>query len=75
MAGNSKGGQKAAETAKKKYGKDFHSKNGKLGGQKKTPGYFGWLKANKPEAFKEIQDKANEGRARKRKEAERVGKV
>lgn len=75
MAGNSKGGTKAAETAKKKYGKDFHSKNGKLGGQKKTPGYFGWLKENKPEEFKNIQDKANKARARKREEAERMAKV
>jgi uncharacterized protein len=41
MAGNSKGGQMAAETNKKRHGSDFYARIGAMGGRKgKTGGFF-----------------------------------
>ena len=40
MAGTAKGGRMAAQQNKKKYGADFYSKIGKLGGQRGTTGGF-----------------------------------
>lgn len=37
MAGTVKGGKKAAETNKLKFGADFYSKLGKIGGRSKSP--------------------------------------
>lgn len=41
MAGNSKGGQLAAETNKKRHGADFYARIGAMGGKKgRTGGFF-----------------------------------
>jgi len=40
MPGTVKGGQMAAETNKKKYGKDFYARIGAMGGKKGTTGGF-----------------------------------
>jgi len=40
MAGTKLGGQKAAETNKKKYGEDFYRKIGTIGGHKGNTGGF-----------------------------------
>ena len=40
MAGTAKGGRLAAEQNKKKYGTDFYSKIGRMGGQRGTTGGF-----------------------------------
>lgn len=40
MAGTPKGGRLAAEQNKKKYGTDFYSKIGRMGGQRGTTGGF-----------------------------------
>ena len=41
MAGTTDGGQKAADTNKKKYGSDFYAKIGAMGGKKgKTGGFY-----------------------------------
>lgn len=40
MAGTKAGGRAAAETNKKKYGKDFYARIGKAGGQKGRNGGF-----------------------------------
>jgi hypothetical protein len=40
MAGTAKGGRLAAQKNKKKYGSDFYSKIGRLGGQRGTTGGF-----------------------------------
>ncbi len=40
MPGTISGGKKAAETNKKKYGKDFYARIGAVGGQKGTTGGF-----------------------------------
>lgn len=40
MAGTIEGGRKAAQTNLKKYGKDFYSRLGKVGGQKGRTGGF-----------------------------------
>lgn len=40
MAGTKDGGAKAAETNKKRYGKDFYKRIGKAGGEKGTTGGF-----------------------------------
>lgn len=44
MGGNNNGARKGAETKRKKYGDDFFSKIGHLGGSKSTPGNFGTTK-------------------------------
>lgn len=40
MPGTINGGRKAAETNKKKYGKDFYARIGAVGGKKGTTGGF-----------------------------------
>lgn len=40
MPGTVKGGQQAAETNMKKYGKDFYARIGAIGGKKGTTGGF-----------------------------------
>ncbi|MBC7546735.1 hypothetical protein H7171_03250 [Candidatus Saccharibacteria bacterium] len=40
MAGTAKGGRLAASQNKKKYGSDFYSRIGKMGGQRGTTGGF-----------------------------------
>ena len=40
MAGTKSGGQKAANTNKERYGKDFYQKIGRVGGKKSTTGGF-----------------------------------
>ena len=40
MAGTAKGGRVAAQTNKKRYGSDFYSKIGRMGGQKGKTGGF-----------------------------------
>jgi uncharacterized protein len=40
MAGTAKGGRQAAMKNKKKYGSDFYSRIGKMGGQRGTTGGF-----------------------------------
>lgn len=40
MSGTVKGGKKAAETNKKRYGKDFYKRIGSEGGKKGTTGGF-----------------------------------
>lgn len=40
MSGTVNGGQLAAETNKKKYGKDFYARIGAMGGKKGTTGGF-----------------------------------
>jgi hypothetical protein len=40
MAGTAKGGRLAAEKNKKKHGKDFYSRIGKMGGQRGHTGGF-----------------------------------
>ncbi len=40
MPGTIKGGQQAANTNKKKYGKDFYARIGKIGGGKSDTGGF-----------------------------------
>jgi hypothetical protein len=44
MAGTTKGGQRAAEKNKKRYGKDFYAKIGAMGGKK---GHTGGFAANR----------------------------
>jgi len=40
MAGTAKGGRQAAMKNKKKYGSDFYSRIGRMGGQRGTTGGF-----------------------------------
>ncbi len=40
MSGNAKGGKLAADTNRKKYGKDFYARIGAIGGKKGTTGGF-----------------------------------
>ncbi len=40
MAGTAKGGRQAALKNKKKYGSDFYSRIGRMGGQRGTTGGF-----------------------------------
>jgi len=40
MAGTAKGGRQAATKNKEKYGADFYSRIGKMGGQRGTTGGF-----------------------------------
>lgn len=40
MAGTSRGGQQAAQTNKKRHGKDFYARIGAIGGKKGTTGGF-----------------------------------
>jgi hypothetical protein len=40
VAGSREGGLKAAETNRKKYGKDFYKTNGAIGGKKSKGGGF-----------------------------------
>jgi general stress protein YciG len=40
MPGTVRGGQQAADTNKKKYGKDFYARIGAMGGKKGTTGGF-----------------------------------
>jgi len=47
MAGTISGGKQAAATNKQKYGKDFYSKIGKLGGSNGRTGGFGSDKVGK----------------------------
>jgi hypothetical protein len=49
MAGTTKGGARAASTNKKKYGKDFYARIGKMGGQ---AGHTGGFYANRDLARK-----------------------
>lgn len=44
MAGNSESVRKSNKTMKEKYGPDFHSRNGAVGGRARKRGYFGRLK-------------------------------
>lgn len=46
MAGTSEGGKKASKTNKKKFGKDFYVKIGRLGGMKSGTGGFYYGKRN-----------------------------
>lgn len=41
MAGNKVGGQRAAQTNKERYGPDFYTKIGAIGGKNGTTGGFG----------------------------------
>lgn len=61
MAGTKAGGMKAAETNKKRYGKDFYKKIGSVGGKKSTTGGF----AANPELAREAGRKG--GKISKRK--------
>ena len=63
MPGTKKGGLKAAETNRKRYGKTFYVRIGALGGKKSTGGGF----AANPELAREAGRKG--GQARKKKEA------
>jgi len=65
MAGNKKGGLKAAQTNKKKYGRDFYVKIGKLGGMKSTGGGF----AKNPEFAKIAGRKGGKASQKRRKQA------
>lgn len=49
MPGTPSGGRKAAATTKKKYGKGFHSKIGKLGGEAGHTGGFYHMSLNDPQ--------------------------
>lgn len=62
MAGTKKGGVKAAETNKERYGSDFYKKIGKVGGQKSTTGGF----AANPELAREAGRKGGK-KSRRRK--------
>lgn len=53
-----KSGKKAAETAKERYGEDFHKRLAARGGSQKTRGYFGYLKEEDPEGLKELVKRA-----------------
>lgn len=46
MAGSIEGGKEAAATNKAKYGENFYSKIGKIGGAKSRGGGFAYMKAN-----------------------------
>lgn len=65
MAGTKAGGQKAAATIKKKYGKDFYAEIGRKGGQN---GHTGGFAAN-PELAKEAGRKG--GKISKRGKAKK----
>lgn len=65
MAGTKKGGMKAAETNKSRYGSDFYKKIGKVGGQKSTTGGF----AANPELAREAGRKGGK-KSRRRKQGE-----
>lgn len=56
-------GKKAAATRKLNEGQNVHTKDGTLGGQKKTRGYFGYLKDTDPEKLKRLSQEAAERRA------------
>lgn len=62
MAGTKKGGQKAAETNKERYGSDFYKKIGKVGGQKSTTGGF----AANPELAREAGRKGGKKSKRRK---------
>lgn len=58
--------KKSAETAKEKYGPDFHARNGAAGGSHRGRGYFGQLKdEGKTEELKALSHQANEVKAQK----------
>ena len=63
MPGTKKGGLKAAETNRKRYGKTFYVRIGALGGKKSTGGGF----AANPELAREAGRKG--GLAKKKKTA------
>ena len=44
MAANSESVKRSEKTKKEKYGSDFHSRIGAIGGSKRKRGYFGRLK-------------------------------
>ena len=67
MAGTKAGGQKAAATTKKKYGKGFYAEIGRKGGQN---GHTGGFAAN-PELAKEAGRKG--GKISKRGKAKKIG--
>lgn len=50
MAGTKKGGAKTAETNIKKYGLDFYSKAGAIGGSRKVPNGFACMPKEKVRA-------------------------
>lgn len=54
-------GAKGAKTQKEKYGNDFHTKHGAIGGRKRARGYFGTLKdAGNEAAIREAAKKGAE---------------
>lgn len=58
--------KKSAETAKEKYGSDFHARNGADGGKYRGRGYFGHLKdEGKTEELKALSHQAHEVKAAK----------
>jgi uncharacterized protein len=62
MAGTKKGGERAAQTNKERYGSDFYKKIGKVGGQKSTTGGF----AANPELAREAGRKGGKKSKRKK---------
>lgn len=62
MAGTKKGGQKAAQTNKERYGTDFYKKIGQVGGKKSTTGGF----AANPELAREAGRKGGKKSKRRK---------
>lgn len=65
MAGNRKGGIKAALTNKAKYGENFYERIGRIGGKKSTGGGF----AKNPELAQIAGRKGGKASQKKRKAA------
>lgn len=54
MAQSKLGGLKAAKTNKRKYGRNYYRRIGKLGGKKGTTGGFHYMMINNRDRLKEI---------------------
>jgi len=71
MAANSESVKRSEKTKKEKYGSDFHSRIGAIGGSKRKRGYFGRLKdEGRLDELKAITSKA----AQKSNEVQGKGK-
>lgn len=64
MAGTRKGGLKAAQTNKQRYGENFFKTIGKAGGTVSRGGGFAKLAANDPEKLKEISSRGGKNSKR-----------
>lgn len=54
MAGTKLGGARAAKANKRKYGKDYYQRIGRLGGKDSNKGGFYHMMVNNPEKHKQV---------------------